>query len=90
MPVEAVVDYLPLLPVAPRPVRARAERSPDVPPPVFAQHALEHRVAGILPQNFERRDLEVRPLLGFPFRRALPAAREDVARLEPTLHRLQC
>ena len=86
---EDAVDYVPLLPVVLRPVRAHAEHLVYSSPPVFAQrpHALTHHLNGCPPQNFKvARLLKDRPPAA-PLFRDLPAAREDVARLEPSLHR---
>ena len=72
------------------PVHACGEHSPYFSPPMFAQrpHVLEHQLPGRPPQIFERQVLQSRPAVALQFRDG-PAAHEDVARLEPSLHRIR-
>ena len=87
---EDAVDYVPLLSVALRPVRAHAEHLPHSSLPVLAQrpHALAHHFNGCPPQQVERQVLENRPPVASPLLCCNgPAAREDLARFEPSLHR---
>ena len=71
-------------------MHACGEHSPHFSPPMFAQrpHILEHHLPGRPPQKVERQILEISPPVA-PLFRDGPTAREDVARPEPSLHRIR-